>query len=372
MPTISGNAKKSGATLTVKPGAWTEGVEFTYQWYRNGAAISGATGAKYKLKKTDRCKQISVKVSGTKDGYRKATRTSKKLSYVACPEAKGNVIRPGQRLAPGKRLVSKNKKHVVRMQKNGKVVVFNHGRVRWSAKAPKGSSLVLRLDGKLVLQKGAKVHWRSKGSGKNVKRAVARNNGNFSLIRSNGKTAWSVAKAKAKRSNSKSVPFYSQWDRRWSGAVIGGRSFGPTGCVPAAFAMAARAYGVKVTPRSVGKQMNRHGDFNKRVAGAGGRSIVKAASQNGLMATPLKSKSAIKKALKNRQPVVALVSGPSQVTRPGTTHAVVLTKYSKGVVTLRNPGGISTQKLSLNTLWKYQSYDSLDRNASNAVFWAIG
>ena len=27
---------------TAKPGAWTSGTEFTYQWYANGTAIAGA------------------------------------------------------------------------------------------------------------------------------------------------------------------------------------------------------------------------------------------------------------------------------------------------------------------------------------------
>ncbi|MCC9055272.1 hypothetical protein LOK55_13495 [Microbacterium sp. F2E] len=41
-PTISGTVKV-GKKLTAKPGAWTTGTAFTYQWFAAGSAIKGAT-----------------------------------------------------------------------------------------------------------------------------------------------------------------------------------------------------------------------------------------------------------------------------------------------------------------------------------------
>lgn len=68
-PTISGT-KAVGYTLTAAAGTWSPvPTTTTYQWYRSGAAISGATAATYKLTSTDAGKTITVKVTGTKAGY---------------------------------------------------------------------------------------------------------------------------------------------------------------------------------------------------------------------------------------------------------------------------------------------------------------
>lgn len=67
-PWISGTARY-GYTLTANPGTWTAGTAFRYQWYRSGAAISGATGRYYRLAWVDRYDVMSVRVVGSKAGY---------------------------------------------------------------------------------------------------------------------------------------------------------------------------------------------------------------------------------------------------------------------------------------------------------------
>lgn len=82
-PKISGKAKL-GATLTVKVGAWEPApVGLAYQWYRSGKAIQDATGTSYLLTASDVGKTITVKVSGSKLGYKAASKTSKKTKKVA-------------------------------------------------------------------------------------------------------------------------------------------------------------------------------------------------------------------------------------------------------------------------------------------------
>ncbi len=75
-PTASGTAKV-GRKLTAGPGTWKPaGVTFSYRWLRSGKAISTATAKSYVLKAADRGKRISVKVTGSRTGYRSLAKTS--------------------------------------------------------------------------------------------------------------------------------------------------------------------------------------------------------------------------------------------------------------------------------------------------------
>lgn len=75
-PTISGT-RAVGYTLTAVTGTWSPApTSFTYQWYRAGVAISGATGSTYKLTTYDQGKTITVKVTGVRSGYATTSRTS--------------------------------------------------------------------------------------------------------------------------------------------------------------------------------------------------------------------------------------------------------------------------------------------------------
>jgi len=66
-PTITGLAKV-GSRLTAAPGNWDDGVTLSYQWFRNGIAIDGATQNTYTAQVVDNKKGISVTVTGTGTG----------------------------------------------------------------------------------------------------------------------------------------------------------------------------------------------------------------------------------------------------------------------------------------------------------------
>jgi hypothetical protein len=74
-PTITGSAK-TGLTLTAHPGTWDSGVSLSYQWLRNGVAISGAASSTYTLKGTDFGKKIKVVVTGSALGYTSVAESS--------------------------------------------------------------------------------------------------------------------------------------------------------------------------------------------------------------------------------------------------------------------------------------------------------
>jgi len=96
VPTISGSSK-IGSTLTAKAGDWKpDGIALSYQWYRSGKAIKGATKSSYKLVTDDGGKAITVVVTGSKSGFASATARSasttvalRKLSATPKPKLSG-------------------------------------------------------------------------------------------------------------------------------------------------------------------------------------------------------------------------------------------------------------------------------------------
>ncbi|WP_345750232.1 hypothetical protein [Microbacterium rhizophilus] len=81
-PVIAGTAK-TGQLLTAKTGTWTTGTKFSYQWLRDGRAISGASGSTYRLTASDVGRKLSVKVTGKLTGYANAAKTSSTVTGAA-------------------------------------------------------------------------------------------------------------------------------------------------------------------------------------------------------------------------------------------------------------------------------------------------
>lgn len=76
-PNIVGTFR-TGEELNMNTGFWgPKGVKTTIQWLRNGKAIQGATKQSYTLTADDAGKKVAVKVTGTKKGYKTASKTSK-------------------------------------------------------------------------------------------------------------------------------------------------------------------------------------------------------------------------------------------------------------------------------------------------------
>jgi protocatechuate 3,4-dioxygenase beta subunit len=82
-PTILGTPTV-GQTLTAVAGTWAPGtVSFAYQWMRDGVDILGANASTYPLIGTDAGTAISVRVTGSEDGFPSASSTSAATATVA-------------------------------------------------------------------------------------------------------------------------------------------------------------------------------------------------------------------------------------------------------------------------------------------------
>ncbi|WP_420369776.1 S8 family serine peptidase [Curtobacterium sp. L1-20] len=81
--TVSGNPTV-GKKLTAHHGSWdAKGVTYSYQWLRDGAAVSGATNQKYTLGTSDAGHRMQVQVTAKAKGYQDGSATSKPTAKVA-------------------------------------------------------------------------------------------------------------------------------------------------------------------------------------------------------------------------------------------------------------------------------------------------
>ncbi len=81
-PTISGDPHV-GETLTADAGAWgPSGVALSYQWFRAGAKVVGATDAQYTLTDADYKKNLTVRVTGAFTGLIPVTTVSAAVAVV--------------------------------------------------------------------------------------------------------------------------------------------------------------------------------------------------------------------------------------------------------------------------------------------------
>ncbi len=102
-PTLSGTVL-AGQSLTTTTGTWPGAPRYTYQWLRDGEAISGATGASYRLVAGDAGHLVSARVTAVTSGYAPGTATS---STRAVPRIGSTVTATTTTplVAPGKRAV---------------------------------------------------------------------------------------------------------------------------------------------------------------------------------------------------------------------------------------------------------------------------
>jgi hypothetical protein len=80
-PTITGIARV-GRTLTASPGRWTSGTAFRYAWFAGKVRIKGQTARRLVLTRARRGTRITVRVTGIKPGYVRASRTSAPTTRV--------------------------------------------------------------------------------------------------------------------------------------------------------------------------------------------------------------------------------------------------------------------------------------------------
>lgn len=131
IPTISGSAKV-GAVLTANPGTWApKPTGFTYQWLRNGAAISGAKAKTYRVTSADVGKSLSVRITPVLAGARiqpiataATPKVAKATATITAKAAKKKITvtvkATGVKTAAGKVSIKYGKKKITKKLAKGK------------------------------------------------------------------------------------------------------------------------------------------------------------------------------------------------------------------------------------------------------------
>lgn len=75
VPVVTGNPRVGVALQATAPTYNPRAVSVTYQWYRNGVAITGATKSAYRIVEADRGATLTVRTVGIKFGYLNSTQS---------------------------------------------------------------------------------------------------------------------------------------------------------------------------------------------------------------------------------------------------------------------------------------------------------
>jgi hypothetical protein len=81
IPSLSGKGRV-GSLVKASPGSWDQGTALSVSWLRNGKVISGSTKLNYKVLAADVGACLSVRIKGTKSGFRAISKTSKTLCVI--------------------------------------------------------------------------------------------------------------------------------------------------------------------------------------------------------------------------------------------------------------------------------------------------
>ena len=96
MPVSISGSGVVDSTLTLNPAQWNmpnNVLTITYQWFRAGSAVTGATGVTYDVTAADVGKAITVRATATRPGYKTGTSTSNAIT--GAPGGRTARDRPG-------------------------------------------------------------------------------------------------------------------------------------------------------------------------------------------------------------------------------------------------------------------------------------
>ncbi|MDN5893678.1 MAG: family 78 glycoside hydrolase catalytic domain [Nocardioides sp.] len=128
-PQVNGSVR-FGSLLRSTPGSWnTKGLRFNRQWLRNGRRIAGAKGVRYRLRRADVGKRISLRVRATKPGKRAGVAVSDPTGRVARAKSSVKVTVNRTKVRVGRPVVLWARVTATGIKPGGRVAFLVDGRV---------------------------------------------------------------------------------------------------------------------------------------------------------------------------------------------------------------------------------------------------
>jgi murein DD-endopeptidase MepM/ murein hydrolase activator NlpD len=192
LPAVTGEARVDLEVSVSMTGSWSPTPSVSsLQWLRDGYPIPGATAAKYTLTDADAGKALSVRVSGTSDGYLRAARQS---AAVAVPNDMGSTLSVGEQMASGATLRSRNGAFRFDVNGDGNLTVSGAEGVIWQSSTRGNPVGALRLGGDGILsltRPDGSLVWTSTPTPASSPRLEMRDDGELAVVRGDGSVLWS-------------------------------------------------------------------------------------------------------------------------------------------------------------------------------------
>ncbi len=191
-PQIVGSTTEA-QVLTANPGVWRpSGAALSFQWYRNGIAVPGATTDTYAVGDPDVGRTLAVTVTASAPGFISASTASAVTPVIA--SASPNSLAIATPLAGGQQLVSLSGRYRAYQRVDGALILQDRftGRVIWSNKAAGVGTVTALNDGVLATTTAAgKTVWATPAKvGATV--LIVSSWGKLQLRSATGTVLWSV------------------------------------------------------------------------------------------------------------------------------------------------------------------------------------
>jgi surface antigen len=192
-PIITGDSVQGGV-LTATADGWSPNPDsVSFQWYRNGDPIAGASAQTLTLTSADVGSLIAVSATALRDGYNPSTQVSSPTNRIG--SIYSSTLQVGQQLAVGDQLVSANGFYQLLQRTDGNLMIYDRrtGIPIWATGAA-GSAVTTQLTagGNLTTYSASgKRLWYSHTTGLRAVEARLTDSGHLNLYTKSGKRVWS-------------------------------------------------------------------------------------------------------------------------------------------------------------------------------------
>lgn len=222
VPTIDGDPRVGNELRATVTSPWSPTpTRVDMQWLRDGVPLPGATTSAYTVTRADAGSSVTVRITGSLDGY---FRTGRQSAPAVVLDDYGSTLASGSGLPAGKSLRSPNRAYWFDVGTDGNLTVSGPNGQVWESRTRGNDARELRLatDGVLHLIRpdGTEI-WASTPTPASNTRLEIRDDGELAVVRADGRVLWS---SRVQGARTWALPYAS--GQRWSAGAAHGEGNG--------------------------------------------------------------------------------------------------------------------------------------------------